>query len=163
PMTYTVVGESQAHAEEREQVFLNELVDPTASLALLSELMNHDFSGMALDAPITDELIDSVSGIRGLVHNLRQHVGDTVTHADVGGAQGRHRADVEERQPQQAVRDSRPPSGRWAGAVPPAARDQRCPRRWEPSERIAAVGHRLRIGARAAPAARDGAHHGLRA
>ena len=88
PMTYTVVGESQAHAEDREQVFLNELVDPTASLTLLSELMNYDFSGMELDAPITDELIDSVSGVRGLVHNMRQAIGDTVTLADLAG----HRA-----------------------------------------------------------------------
>jgi FMN-dependent oxidoreductase (nitrilotriacetate monooxygenase family) len=88
PMTYTVVGESRAHAEEREQMLLNDLVDPTASLALLSELMNYDFSGMALDAPITDDLIESVSGIRGLVHNLRQHIGDTVTLADLAG----HRA-----------------------------------------------------------------------
>ena len=76
PMAYTVVGESTAHAEEREQLFLNDLVDPMASLTLLSELMNYDFSGMALDAPITDELIESVSGIRGLVQNLRQHIGD---------------------------------------------------------------------------------------
>ena len=44
PMAYTVVGESRAHAEEREQVFLNDLVDPMASLTLLSELMNYDFS-----------------------------------------------------------------------------------------------------------------------
>src|SRR3954454_10191727 len=43
PMAYTVIGESPAHAEEREQVFLDELVDPQASLVLLSELMNHDF------------------------------------------------------------------------------------------------------------------------
>ncbi|HET6662618.1 MAG TPA: LLM class flavin-dependent oxidoreductase, partial [Acidimicrobiales bacterium] len=88
PMAYTVVGESQAHAEEREQIFLNDLVDPRASLTLLSELMNHDFSGMALDAPITDELVESVSGIRGLVQNLRQHIGDTVTLGDLAG----HRA-----------------------------------------------------------------------
>jgi FMN-dependent oxidoreductase (nitrilotriacetate monooxygenase family) len=88
PMAYTVIGESRAHAEEREQLFLNELVDPQASLALLSELMNHDFSGLALDAPITDELIASVSGIRGLVQNLRQHIGDTVTLGDLAG----HRA-----------------------------------------------------------------------
>jgi FMN-dependent oxidoreductase (nitrilotriacetate monooxygenase family) len=89
PMAYTVVGESKAHAEEREQLFLNELVDPKASLTLLSELMNHDFSGMALDDPITDELIESVSGIRGLVKNLRQHIGgDTITLADLAG----HRA-----------------------------------------------------------------------
>jgi alkanesulfonate monooxygenase SsuD/methylene tetrahydromethanopterin reductase-like flavin-dependent oxidoreductase (luciferase family) len=87
-MTYTVVGESRAHAEEREQVFLNDLVDPTASLALLSELMNYDFSGIPLDAPITDELIESVSGIHGLVQNLRKHIGDGVTLADLAG----HRA-----------------------------------------------------------------------
>jgi FMN-dependent oxidoreductase (nitrilotriacetate monooxygenase family) len=88
PMAYTVVGESRAHAEEREQVFLNQLVDPKASLTLLSELMNHDFSGLKLDDPITDELIASVSGIRGLVQNLRQHIGDTVTLGDLAG----HRA-----------------------------------------------------------------------
>jgi FMN-dependent oxidoreductase (nitrilotriacetate monooxygenase family) len=88
PMVYTVVGESQAHAEEREQLFLNELVDPMASLTLLSELMNYDFSGMALEEPITDELVESVSGIRGLVQNLRAHIGGTVTLADLAG----HRA-----------------------------------------------------------------------
>jgi FMN-dependent oxidoreductase (nitrilotriacetate monooxygenase family) len=89
PMAYTVVGESQSHAEEREQLFLNELVDPLASLTLLSELMNYDFSTLELDDPITDELIESVSGIRGLVQNLRQHIGgDTVTLADLAG----HRA-----------------------------------------------------------------------
>jgi FMN-dependent oxidoreductase (nitrilotriacetate monooxygenase family) len=89
PMVYTVVGESRAHAEEREQLFLNDLVDPTASLTLLSELMNYDFSGLELDSPITDEMIASVSGIRGLVQNLRQHIGgDTVTLADLAG----HRA-----------------------------------------------------------------------
>ena len=89
PMAYTVVGESTAQAHEREQLFLNELVDPKASLTLLSELMNYDFSSLDLDAPITDELIASVSGIRGLVQNLRQHIGGkTVTLADLAG----HRA-----------------------------------------------------------------------
>ncbi len=88
PMAYTVVGESRAQAEEREQHFLNDLVDPVASLTLLSELMNHDFSSMALDDPITDELVESVSGIRGLVQNLRQHIGGNVTLADLAG----HRA-----------------------------------------------------------------------
>ena len=89
PMAYTVVGESTAHAEEREQLFLNDLVDPMASLTLLSELMNYDFSGLSLDAPITDELIESVSGIRGLVQNIKTHIGgDTVTLGDLAG----HRA-----------------------------------------------------------------------
>ncbi len=89
PMAYTVVGTSRAHAEEQEQMLLNDLVDPKASLTLLSELMNHDFSGLELDAPITDELIESVSGIRGLVQNLKKHIGgDTITLADLAG----HRA-----------------------------------------------------------------------
>jgi FMN-dependent oxidoreductase (nitrilotriacetate monooxygenase family) len=88
PMIYTVIGESTAHAQEREQMFLNDLVDPMASLTLLSELMNHDFSGLALDTPITDEFIENVQGIRGLVQNLRQHIGDDITLADLAG----HRA-----------------------------------------------------------------------
>lgn len=89
PMAYAVVGESRAQAEEREQMLLHDLIDPTATLTLLSELMNYDFSGMELDAPITDELIESVSGIRGLVQNIRKHIGgDNVTLRDLAG----HRA-----------------------------------------------------------------------
>jgi FMN-dependent oxidoreductase (nitrilotriacetate monooxygenase family) len=88
PMAYAVVGESEAHAKEREVMFLNDLVDPMASLTLLSELMNYDFAQHDLDDPVTDELIASVSGIRGLVQNLRQHIGDTVTVRDLAA----HRA-----------------------------------------------------------------------
>jgi alkanesulfonate monooxygenase SsuD/methylene tetrahydromethanopterin reductase-like flavin-dependent oxidoreductase (luciferase family) len=51
--------------------------------------MNYDFSGLELDAPITDELIESVKGVRGLVQNMKKHIGgDTVTLADLAG----HRA-----------------------------------------------------------------------
>lgn len=89
PMAYAVIGESEAHAKEREAMFLNDLVDPMASLTLLSELMNYDFAQHDLDDPVTDELIASVSGIRGLVQNLRTHIGgDTVTVRDLAG----HRA-----------------------------------------------------------------------
>ncbi|MCG7606293.1 monooxygenase [Mycolicibacterium sp. (ex Dasyatis americana)] len=89
PMAYAVVGESESHAKEREDMFLNDLVDPMASLTLLSELMNYDFAQHDLDDPVTDELIASVSGIRGLVQNLRSHIGgDTVTVRDLAG----HRA-----------------------------------------------------------------------
>jgi FMN-dependent oxidoreductase (nitrilotriacetate monooxygenase family) len=89
PMAYAVVGESEAHAKERERVFLNDLVHPMASLTLLSELMNYDFAQNNLDDPITDELIASVSGIRGLVQSLRAHIGGgSVTLRDLAG----HRA-----------------------------------------------------------------------
>jgi FMN-dependent oxidoreductase (nitrilotriacetate monooxygenase family) len=89
PMAYAVVGESEDHAKQREQMLLDELVHPMASLTLLSELMNYDFSQHDLDDPVTQELITSVSGIRGLVQNLRTHIGgDTVTLRDLAG----HRA-----------------------------------------------------------------------
>ncbi|WP_216910318.1 LLM class flavin-dependent oxidoreductase [Nocardia noduli] len=76
PMVYVIVGETEQIAAEKESIFLNELVHPMASLTLLSEVTNHDFSGHSLDDVVTDELIDSVSGIRGLVQGVKRHVGD---------------------------------------------------------------------------------------
>jgi FMN-dependent oxidoreductase (nitrilotriacetate monooxygenase family) len=88
PMAYAVVGESAAQAAEREQVFLNDLVHPMSSLTLLSELMNYDFSVHQLDDVVTDELVNSTTGIRGLVDNIRAHVGGTVRIRDLAS----HRA-----------------------------------------------------------------------
>ncbi|MCX4815251.1 LLM class flavin-dependent oxidoreductase [Streptomyces sp. NBC_01239] len=76
PMVYTIAGETETIAREKEAVFLDELVHPMASLTLLSEVTNHDFAGHSLDDEVTDELIDSISGIRGLVQGIRRHVGD---------------------------------------------------------------------------------------
>ncbi|MEW2397252.1 LLM class flavin-dependent oxidoreductase [Streptomyces sp. NPDC046862] len=76
PMVYTIAGETEAIAREKESVFLHHLVHPMASLTLLSEVTNHDFSGHSLDDVVTDELVDSVSGIRGLVQGVRKHLGD---------------------------------------------------------------------------------------
>lgn len=78
PMTYTVVGESAAQAAEREQVFLNDLVHPISSLTLRPEIMNCDFSVHQLGDVVTDELVNSATGIRGLVENIRAHVGGIV-------------------------------------------------------------------------------------
>ena len=88
PMAYAVVGESEAHAKDREAMLLNDLVHPMASLTLLSELMNYDFAQHDLDEPVTDELIASVSGIRGLVEGLREHIGGDITVRDLAA----HRA-----------------------------------------------------------------------
>jgi FMN-dependent oxidoreductase (nitrilotriacetate monooxygenase family) len=88
PMAYAVVGESEAHAKDREAMLLNDLVHPMASLTLLSELMNYDFAQHDLDDPVTDELIASVSGIRGLVQGLREHIGGDITVRDLAA----HRA-----------------------------------------------------------------------
>lgn len=88
PMAYAVVGESEQHAKEREAMLLGDLVDPMASLTLLSELTNYDFACHGLDDPVTDEVIASISGIRGLVENMRAHLGRPVTVRDLAG----HRA-----------------------------------------------------------------------
>ncbi|MDJ0420575.1 LLM class flavin-dependent oxidoreductase [Rhodococcus opacus] len=76
PMVYVIAGETEQIAREKEQIFLNELVHPTASLALLSEVTNYDFSGHSLDDVVTDDLINAVSGIRGLVQGVKRHVGE---------------------------------------------------------------------------------------
>lgn len=86
-MAYAVVGETEDHSKQRDQVVLNDLVHPMASLTLVSELMNYDFAKHDLDDPITGELIESVAGIRGLVQNLRAHIGDTITLRDHLGSQ----------------------------------------------------------------------------
>ncbi|MFD4402581.1 LLM class flavin-dependent oxidoreductase [Nocardia sp. NPDC058499] len=88
PMAYAVVGESEQHAKEREAMLLDDLVDPMASLTLLSELTNYDFARHGLDDQVTDEVIASISGIRGLVENMRAHLGRPVTVRDLAG----HRA-----------------------------------------------------------------------
>ncbi|HEY9414943.1 MAG TPA: LLM class flavin-dependent oxidoreductase [Pseudonocardia sp.] len=75
PMAYAVVGETEAQAREKEQI-LHELVHPMASLTLLSELTNYDFSEHGLDEEVTDELLGSVSGIRGMAMSLRRAMGD---------------------------------------------------------------------------------------
>ena len=293
-MAYTVVGESQAHAEEREQMFLNDLVDPMASLTLLSELhelrllrhrprrarsptssssrcrgsvgwcrtsgrtsaatrsRSRDLAGhraTLLQGPrfvgtgteVADQMeewfnADACDGfviaathtpgayedvVRLVVPELQrrgvfrdQYTGDDAARAPgdrparaaaprwlstagpldglrvvdaatlaagpmvatvlgrvrrrghqgraarrgrpaahLGRPQGRHRPGVEEREPQQALRDPRPAPARGTGAVPPAARRQRRAGRRQPAQRAGPVGSRLRVGARAPPAA----------
>src|SRR6202012_4295918 len=79
---------TEDHAKEREQVFLNDLVHPMASLTLLSELMNYDFAKHNLDDPMTDWLIESGSGNRGLGQTLGAHTADKITLVELAG----HRA-----------------------------------------------------------------------
>ncbi len=89
PMAYVVVGETEAIAAEKEQLFLHRYVHPMASLTLLSEVLNYDFSGHDLDDVITPDIIDSSSGIRGLALSVRRHLGrEDITLRDLAA----HRA-----------------------------------------------------------------------
>lgn len=88
PMAYTVVGETQAIAEEKERLFLDAYVHPVASLALLSEVLNYDFSRHDLDDVVSDEMMAASGGIRGLAEGVRRHLGRQVTVRDLAA----HRA-----------------------------------------------------------------------
>jgi FMN-dependent oxidoreductase (nitrilotriacetate monooxygenase family) len=89
PMAYTVIGETEAIAAEKERLFLESYVHPMASLTLLSEVLNYDFSQHELDDVVTEEMINAASGIRGLADGVRQHLGrDDVTVRDLAA----HRA-----------------------------------------------------------------------
>jgi FMN-dependent oxidoreductase (nitrilotriacetate monooxygenase family) len=89
PMAYTVIGETEAIAAEKERLFLESYVHPLASLTLLSEVLNYDFSQHDLDDVVTEEMINAASGIRGLADGVRQHLGrDDVTVRDLAA----HRA-----------------------------------------------------------------------
>lgn len=88
PMAYVVVGETEAIAREKERLFLDAYVHPLASLTLLSEVLNYDFSRHDLDDPVTDEMMSASSGIRGLADGVRRHLDREVTVRDLAA----HRA-----------------------------------------------------------------------
>jgi FMN-dependent oxidoreductase (nitrilotriacetate monooxygenase family) len=88
PMAYAVVGETQAIAEEKERLFLDDYVHPVASLALLSELLNYDFAKHSLDDVVSEDMMAASSGIRGLALGVRQHLDREVTVRDLAA----HRA-----------------------------------------------------------------------
>lgn len=88
PMAYTVVGETEEIAREKERLFLDAYVHPHASLALLSEVLNYDFAVHDLDDVISDEMMAASGGIRGLAEGVRRHLGREVTVRDLAA----HRA-----------------------------------------------------------------------
>jgi len=88
PMAYVVVGENEAIAQEKERLFLDAYVHPIASLALLSEVLNFDFSKHDLDEVVSEEMMGASSGIRGLAQGVRRHLGRDVTIRDLAA----HRA-----------------------------------------------------------------------
>jgi len=63
PAVYTVVGETQAQAEDKRAV-IDSLVKPIDGLVLLSEVLNFDFAKKPYDEPFTTEEMDGISGIQ---------------------------------------------------------------------------------------------------
>lgn len=88
PLTYVVVAETEAEAR-KEEAYLLELVEPIASIVLLSEATNLDFSGYELDEPIPESFLDSATGMHGYVAGVKQYLGDRpITLRELAG----HRA-----------------------------------------------------------------------
>lgn len=74
PLVFTVVGETEQIARDKETMLLN-MIDPSASLALLSEAANYDFAAHELDEPVTEELLGRMTGARGMIEGILRHVG----------------------------------------------------------------------------------------
>ncbi len=63
PAIYTVVGETQAQAEDK-RALIDKLVKPIDGLVLLSEVLNFDFAKKGYDEPFSSEEMDGISGIQ---------------------------------------------------------------------------------------------------
>ncbi|MDY7546121.1 LLM class flavin-dependent oxidoreductase [Glaciimonas sp. CA11.2] len=69
PAIYAVVASSKAEAEDRRAA-IDALVQPIDSLALLSEVLNFDFSSKRPDDQFTDDELSSISGLRAILDRV---------------------------------------------------------------------------------------------
>lgn len=69
PAIYAIVGESRAQAEDKKAE-IDALARPMDALALLSEVLNFDFSKKRLDEPFTEEELQSVGGLRAILDRV---------------------------------------------------------------------------------------------
>jgi FMN-dependent oxidoreductase (nitrilotriacetate monooxygenase family) len=69
PAVYVVVGESEKEAQHKlEQI--EGLANQADSLTLLSEVFNYDFSVHPVDEPLSDEILASMTGLRGFLERV---------------------------------------------------------------------------------------------
>lgn len=69
PAVYVVVGETESIAREKHALIAG-LAHPMDALTLLSEVFNYDFSRHGLDEPLSDEVLDSITGLRGFLDRV---------------------------------------------------------------------------------------------
>ena len=69
PAIYVVVGETERLAQERLDL-VRQLAHPVDSLTLLSEVFNYDFSRHPVDQPLSDEDLQSMTGLRGFLDRV---------------------------------------------------------------------------------------------
>ena len=90
PAVYVVVAQSEREAEEKlhEIETLSTTID---ALSLLSEVFNYDFSLHPLDEPLSDDILRSMTGLRGFLDRVvdlsgkrNPTVQDFITHSGRG-------------------------------------------------------------------------------
>ena len=69
PAVYVTTGETQA-IEEEKYAYVNNLAKPIDGLTLLSEVLNFDFATKGYDEPFTDEELESINGLRGILDKV---------------------------------------------------------------------------------------------
>ena len=76
PAVYVVVGETEEAARLKlEQI--DGLANQTDSLTLLSEVFNYDFSQHLVDEPLSDDILASMTGLRGFLDRVIELSGTT--------------------------------------------------------------------------------------
>ncbi len=90
PAVYVTVGETQSIAEDK-YAYIDSLAKPIDGLALLSEALNFDFATKNMDDPFTDDEMDGISGLRGILDRVirmsgtpNPTLGDFVKHSGRG-------------------------------------------------------------------------------
>ncbi|PPR63392.1 MAG: Nitrilotriacetate monooxygenase component A [Alphaproteobacteria bacterium MarineAlpha4_Bin2] len=69
PAIYVTVGETQSIAEDK-YAYIDSLAKPIDGLALLSEALNFDFAKKNMDDPFTDDELNEISGLRGILDRV---------------------------------------------------------------------------------------------
>ena len=69
PAVYVTVGETQSIAEDKYE-YIDSLAKPIDGLALLSEALNFDFATKNMNDPFTDEELEGISGLRGILDRV---------------------------------------------------------------------------------------------
>ena len=75
PAVYVVAGETEQEAAEK-LAFIDGLARPVDSLSLLSEVFNYDFSQHRPDEALSDEVMASMTGLRGFLDRVIQLSGN---------------------------------------------------------------------------------------
>ncbi len=76
PAIYVVVGETETMAQDK-LAYIESLARPIDALVLLSEVFNYDFAQHDLHEALSDDVLASITGLRGFLDRIVQLSGTT--------------------------------------------------------------------------------------